>query len=148
MNLCGKIFNLNNMTTRRQKGNALVGLLIVFGLIWGVTALFSGGDNYNGEYHQESYQNVDHESSDRHYDNSYEYNYRSGYSGSYEYSYDVEGYGEGGYVYGTVDTSGKYGEGYVYDEDGNELWVETEWTNYGVLEAYDEEGNWYELETY
>lgn len=84
----------------------------------------------------------------RHYDDSYEYNYRTGYSGSYYYNYDVEGYGYTGYVYGYVDTSEKYGEGYLYDEYGDEFWVETEWTGYGTLEAYDEYGNWYELETY
>ena len=78
----------------------------------------------------------------------FEYNYRAGYSGSYNYNYDVEGYGADGYVHGNIDTSGKYGEGYVYDEYGNELWIETEWIDYGLMEAYDEYGNWYELEVY
>lgn len=82
----------------------------------------------------------------RHYDDSYKYNYRTGNSGSYNYNYDVEGYGDTGYAYGNVDMSGKYGEGYIYNEDGDEVWVEAEWTDYGVLEAYDEDGNWYELE--
>lgn len=81
-----------------------------------------------------------------HYDDSYKYNYRTGYSGNYDYNYDVSGYGDNGYIYGNIDTSGKYGEGYVYDEDGNEVYVETEWIDYGVLEATDEYGNTYELE--
>lgn len=81
-----------------------------------------------------------------HYDDDYKYEYRTGYSGNYNYNYDVEGYGDNGYAYGNIDTSGKYGEGYIYDEDGNEIYVETEWTDYGVMEATDEEGNTYELE--
>ncbi|OGY34230.1 MAG: hypothetical protein A3D99_04195 [Candidatus Andersenbacteria bacterium RIFCSPHIGHO2_12_FULL_45_11] len=81
-------------------------------------------------------------------DDDYEYNYRTGYSGDYSYNYSAEGYGNdsGEYVYGDVDTEGKYGEGYLYDEDGNEIYVETEWVDYGVLEATDEYGNTYELE--
>lgn len=82
-----------------------------------------------------------------HYDSSYKYNYRTGYSGDYGYSYDVEGYSESGdYFYGNVDTEGKYGEGYIYDDYGNEVYVETEWIDYGVMEATDEYGNTYEFE--
>lgn len=79
---------------------------------------------------------------------SYKYNSRSGYSGSYEYNYDVNGYGgeDGNYYYGNVDISSDGGEGYLYDEDGNEIWVEGEWDSYGEIEAYDEDGNSYELE--
>mgnify|MGYP000113430057 CR=1 FL=1 len=86
--------------------------------------------------------------SNYHVDTDFEYNYRTGGSGDYEYNYDVSGYSSdsGDYLYGNVDTSGKYGEGYIYDEDGNEIYVETEWTDYGVMEAYDEEGNYYEFE--
>lgn len=79
-------------------------------------------------------------------DDSPKYESRSGSSGSYSYNYDVSGYGDGGYVYGNVDVSGKYGEGYIYNENGDELYVDVEWVDNGVLEAYDEEGNWYELE--
>lgn len=138
------------MNYKSQRGNALVAWIIIIGLIWGISVLFSGEDDYssNNYEYSPSYTDLDYRSPTRYYDDSYEYNYRSGYSGRYEYNYDVEGYGDDGYVYGTVDTSGKYGEGYIYDEYGNELWVETEWTDYGVLEAYDENGNWYELETY
>lgn len=82
-----------------------------------------------------------------HYDDSYQYNYRTGYSGNYDYNYDVEGYSDSGdYFYGNVDTSGKYGDGYIYDDYGNEVYVETEWTDYGVMEATDENGNTYEFE--
>lgn len=82
-----------------------------------------------------------------HYDSSYKYNYRTGYSGDYGYNYDVEGYSDSGeYFYGNVDTEGKYGEGYIYDDYGNEMYVETEWVDYGVMEATDEYGNTYEFE--
>lgn len=78
----------------------------------------------------------------------YKYNSRSGYSGDYEYNYDIEGYGgeDGGYYYGDIDISQDGGEGYIYDEDGNEVWIEGEWDGYGEIEAYDENGNYYELE--
>lgn len=79
-------------------------------------------------------------------DDSPKYESRSGTSGSYSYTYDVSGYGDDGYVYGTVDVSGKYGDGYIYNENGDELYVDVEWVDNGVLEAYDEDGNWYELE--
>ena len=82
-----------------------------------------------------------------HYDSDYKYNYRTGYSGDYGYNYDIEGYSDSGdYFYGEVDTEGKYGEGYNYDDYGNEIYVETEWTGNGELEAYDEDGNYYEFE--
>lgn len=79
-------------------------------------------------------------------DDSYKYNYRAGNSSNYSYNYDVSGSGNNGYTYGNIDTSGKYGEGYIYDEEGNEIYVETEWVDYGVMEATDEFGNTYELE--
>ncbi len=143
------------MKNNYKKGNAVVGLLIWGLIIWGGVSLFSGTDNeeYTRSYNSASvYNSYDYtypdESSDTdyYYDDDYKYNYRSGSSGSYDYNYDVSGYGDTGYVYGEVDTSGKYGDGYVYDEYGNEVYIETEWTSYGVLEAYDDEGNWYELE--
>ena len=82
-----------------------------------------------------------------HYESGYKYNYRTGYSGNYGYNYDVEGYSDSGdYFYGEIDTEGKYGEGYIYDDYGNEIYVETEWVGNGELEAYDEYGNYYEFE--
>lgn len=121
-------------------------IVIVLGGFW-----LLGDDNESESYNSgASYQSASDYSgsSNTHYDSNYEYNYRTGYSGDYGYNYDVEGYGDTGYVYGEIDTSGKYGEGYIYNEEGDEVWIETEWTDYGVLEAYDEDGNWYELETY
>ncbi len=82
------------------------------------------------------------------FSDDFKYNYRTGYTGNYNYNYDIEGYGDYGYVYGNVDIYGKYGEGYIYDDYGNEIWIETEWIDHGLMEAYDEHGNWYELEVY
>lgn len=83
-----------------------------------------------------------------HTDSDYKYNYRTGTSRNYEYNYDIEGYGgsDGDYYYGEIDISQDGGEGYLYDEDGDEIWVEGEWDGYGSIEAYDEDGNYYELE--
>lgn len=122
------------------------GIVIVLGGFW----LFGSEDETEPYTSESTYQSASYYSgaTNVHYDDDYQYNYRTGYSGDYGYNYDVEGYGDTGYVYGNVDTSGQYGEGYLYNEDGEEVWVETEWTDYGVLEAYDEDGNWYELETY
>ncbi len=139
------------MDIKQKKGNILTVFIVIVVLFWGANSLFFEKDNSNREYLEPtSYINL--ESKDilpeKHYDSEYKYNYRSGYTGSYGYNYDVEGYGDDGYVYGVIDTNGKYGDGYIYDEYGNELWIETEWVDYGVLEAYDEYGNWYELEVY
>jgi len=85
--------------------------------------------------------------SDKYYDSNYKYNYRTGGSGRYNYNYDVSGYSDyGDYVYGEIDIEGKYGEGYVYDEYGDEIYVDVEWSGYGTLEGYDEDGNYYEFE--
>jgi len=82
-----------------------------------------------------------------HEDNEYKYEYRTGNSGSYDYNYDIEGYDElGNYVYGNVDISGKYGDGYIYNDSGDEIYIEVEWVGYGELEGYDENGGYYELE--
>lgn len=77
----------------------------------------------------------------------YKYNSRDrGTTGEYNYNYDVSGYGEDGYVTGNIDIEGKYGSGYLEDEDGNEIEIDVEWVDYGELEATDENGNTYELE--
>ncbi len=77
----------------------------------------------------------------------YKYEYRTGTSGEYEYNYDVIGEDEEGEeVSGNVDTQGKYGEGTIIDSYGKEREVETEWVDYGVMEATDEDGNVYRLE--
>lgn len=72
----------------------------------------------------------------------FKYNYKSG---GY-YNYDVSGMDENGnYVYGNVDIDDD-GNGYIVDEDGNEKYIDVEWTDWGVMEGYDEDGVWYELE--
>ena len=74
----------------------------------------------------------------------YKYNYKYG---SNQYNYDVEGYGDDGYVSGNVDTNGKDVEGYITTDEGDEVHFEGEFTDYGKIEGYDEDGNYYELET-
>ena len=48
-----------------------------------------------------------------------QYKYEEKY-GVEQYNYDVEGYGANGHVTGNVDTNGKYIDGYITNEDGNE----------------------------
>ncbi|MCO6462726.1 MAG: hypothetical protein J5I52_01120 [Saprospiraceae bacterium] len=82
-----------------------------------------------------------------HTDPNFEYEYRTGNSGNYEYNYDISGWDENGNsVYGNIDIQGKYGSGYILDEDGNEKYIDVEWVDYGVLEGTDEDGNSYEFE--
>lgn len=71
----------------------------------------------------------------------YEHKYGSG-----QYNYDVEGYSDEGYVSGNVDTNGKYVDGYITDESGQEKYFDGEFTGYGSIEGYDEDGNYIELE--
>lgn len=81
-----------------------------------------------------------------HIDNNYQYEYRTGVSGNYNYNYDVSGtddYGDD--VYGNLDMQGKYGSGYIVNEDGEEVEVEAKWIDYGIIEATDLYGNTYEL---
>lgn len=73
----------------------------------------------------------------------YKYNYKLGED---QYNYDVNGYGDEGSYYGNVDTNGKNIEGYVTNEDGEESYFQGEFTSYGTMEGYDEEGNYIELE--
>ncbi len=71
----------------------------------------------------------------------YKYNYKDG---EY-YNYDISGYDEdGNYVSGNVDID-EYGDGYIEDEYGNEKYIEVEWVDWGVMEGYDEDGVYYEL---
>ena len=91
--------------------------------------------------------NTDNEFENYHKDGDYKYEYRTGNSGKYNYNYDVVGYDSyGNYVYGNIDVYDGDGDGYIYDEDGNEIFIYVEWVEYGVLEAYDEFGEYYELE--
>ena len=65
------------------------------------------------------------------------------------YNYSVSGYNEdtGKYVEGDVDTSGRDVSGYVVDENGKEKYFEGEFVSKGVIEGYDEDGNYVTLET-
>lgn len=82
-----------------------------------------------------------------HTDPNYKYEYRTGNSGEYEYNYDISGLDQdGNTVYGNIDIEGKYGSGYIQDENGEEKYLDVEWVDYGVLEGTDEDGNSYELE--
>lgn len=63
------------------------------------------------------------------------------------YDYDVSGYGNGEYVSGNIDASGdRYVDGYLTLDDGTEVSFDGEWTGNGMVEGYDENGNYYELE--
>ena len=69
-----------------------------------------------------------------------------------DYSYGVEGYNgdTDSYVYGEVEAwrDDRQVEGYIYDEEsGEERYFEGEWTGYGEIEGYDEDGNYIYLET-
>lgn len=82
-----------------------------------------------------------------HTDSDYKYEYRTGTTGNYEYNYDVTGEdADGNEISGNVDMNGKYGSGYITDDNGNEKEVEVEWVDYGRMEATDEDGNTYEME--
>ncbi len=65
-----------------------------------------------------------------------------------DYEYDVSGYRDSGYVYGEIEANKgeRDVEGYLFDEDGNEVHFEGEWTGHGEIEGYDENGNYIELE--
>lgn len=77
-------------------------------------------------------------------DDGYAYEYKSGPG---QYNYDVEGYdSDGKYVYGNVDTQDRYVDGYITDENGDQVYFSGEWTGYGVIEGSDENGDWIQLE--
>jgi hypothetical protein len=74
------------------------------------------------------------------------YEYRTGNSGNYNYNYDVEGEDQNGnYVSGNVEISSNGGDGYINDDEGNEIYIEVEWVGYGQIEGTDENGNNYDL---
>ena len=66
----------------------------------------------------------------------------------YARDYDVSGYGDSGSVSGNIDTSSgsKYVDGYLELEDGSQVYFDGEFTGNGVVEGYDENGDYYELE--
>jgi len=107
--------------------------------------------NYTNEVRSgENYNEVNsHYNDNYHADPDYKYEYRTGDPGDYEYNYDIYGSDENGNsAYGNIDISGKYGSGYIEDEDGNEKYIDVEWVDYGILEGVDEDGNTYEFEVY
>jgi hypothetical protein len=67
---------------------------------------------------------------------------------SYAGDYDVSGYGDSGYAYGNIDTTSgsKYVDGYLDLENGSSVYFDGEFTGYGVVEGYDENGDFYELD--
>lgn len=74
-----------------------------------------------------------------------QYKYEQKY-GAGQYNYDVEGKSDQGSVTGNVDTNGKYVDGYITNEAGEEKKFEGEFTGYGTIEGRDEDGNSVELE--
>lgn len=66
---------------------------------------------------------------------------------SYDYSVDGYSYETGGYVYGEIEAD-SYGNvnGYIYLDDGTEVYVDGEFDDYGEMEVYGDDGNFYELE--
>ncbi len=60
--------------------------------------------------------------------------------------YSVDGYGDDGYVYGDVETNGRDIEGYLYKENGDEVYFEGEFNGYGTIDGYDENGDYYQLD--
>lgn len=65
------------------------------------------------------------------------------------YNYDVEGENleTGEYFYGTVNINSDGGEGYIYGENDEEIYVDVSWIDYGEIEAIDDDGNPYYLTT-
>jgi len=65
---------------------------------------------------------------------------------SQRYKYRVEGTDEmGNEVEGYIETSGKYGYGYIYNEENKEIEIDVEWVGNGVLYAKDNQNNDYDL---
>jgi hypothetical protein len=68
---------------------------------------------------------------------------------SLAYDYDVSGYSDNGNgVYGNINAyrGSRSVDGYIYTDDGRELYFDGEWTGYGTVEGYDQEGNYVEME--
>jgi hypothetical protein len=90
---------------------------------------------------------VDSSDSSFHKDANYKYEYRTGNSGNYSYNYDVLGIDEdGNAVGGNAEMNGKYGEGTITNDDGDELSADFEWIGSGQLEATDENGKTYDFQ--
>tara|TARA_B100001029_G_C15022489_1_gene431477 strand:- start:31 stop:546 length:516 start_codon:yes stop_codon:yes gene_type:complete len=62
-------------------------------------------------------------------------------------SVDVSGYDENGdYFYGIIDISDNGGEGYLEGDDGVERYIYLDWSGQGILDGYDDDGTYYEME--
>lgn len=69
------------------------------------------------------------------------------YTTTKSYSYSVSGYDDNtNYIYGDIDVDQSGGDGYIYDDDGNSIYINVDWTGKGQLEGYDDNGKYYELE--
>lgn len=87
------------------------------------------------------------EDSTFHQNSKFKYEHRTGTTDNYTYNYDVSGTDENGNsVSGNIDMEGKYGNGRLTDDDGNEIEVELEWVGSGELTATDDEGKTYDLQ--
>jgi hypothetical protein len=74
------------------------------------------------------------------------YQPKTTYATTKTYEYDVEGTdGNGDYVEGYVETSGKYGEGYILNEYGDKVEIEVEWIGNGEMTGTDDDNNEYNL---
>jgi len=68
------------------------------------------------------------------------------YQAEKTYEYEVEGTdGYNDYVEGYIETSGKYGAGYLHDNYSNKIKIEVEWISNGELLGKDNDGNEYNL---
>ena len=62
------------------------------------------------------------------------------------HSYYVSGYGDTGYASGEVSKYGdRYVEGYIFLEDGSEVYFDGEFIGRGLVAGSDENGNYYEF---
>ena len=67
--------------------------------------------------------------------------------GSRSYDYNVSGYkDDGSYIYGDVNVTSSGGDGYVYKDNGESVYVTVDWVGKGMLEGYDDNGEYYEFE--
>jgi hypothetical protein len=74
------------------------------------------------------------------------YQPKTTYATSNTYEYDVEGIDKNrNYVEGYVETSGKYGDGYILNENGDKIEIEVEWTGNGEIIGTDNDNYEYEL---
>lgn len=82
-----------------------------------------------------------------HKDSIKEYEYRTGKSGNFKYNYNVFGVdGEGNEIFGNITVHGKYGNGIIFNKNGNKINVNVEWIDHGKLLGIDSDSIQYQLE--